>query len=99
MSKKNFTGGLNSLLGDQPEKPKKGRPVTSTREITKSSQEGTKEGETRATFIIKEELLDKVKALAYWERLKIKDVLNTALEETVARYEKKNGDIKPIPKN
>jgi len=24
MSKKNFTGGLNSLLGDQPEKPKKG---------------------------------------------------------------------------
>lgn len=98
MSKKNFTGGLNSLLGDQGEKPKKGRPVTSTREITKSSQEGTKEGETRATFIVKEEILDKVKALAYWERLKIKDVLNTALEEYLARYEKKSGDIKPIPK-
>ena len=51
MSKKNFTGGLNSLLGDQPEKPKRGRPVTQTKEITKSSQEGTKEKETRATFI------------------------------------------------
>jgi len=98
MSKKNFTGGLNSLLGDQPEKPKRGRPVTQTKEITKSSQEGTKENETRATFIINEELLDKLKAIAYWDRVLIKDVINTALQEAVAMYEKKNGDIKPIPK-
>ena len=98
MSKKNFTGGLNSLLGEQPEKPKRGRPVTQTKEITKSSQEGTKENETRATFIINEELLDKLKAIAYWDRVLIKDVVNTALQETVAKYEKKNGDIKPIPK-
>jgi len=97
MSKKNFTGGLNSLLGDN-DKPKRGRPKTSTREITKSSQEGTKEKETRATFIINEELLDKLKAIAYWDRVLIKDVVNTALQETVAKYEKKNGDIKPIPK-
>lgn len=98
MSKKNFTGGLNSLLGDQPEKPKRGRPVTQTKEITKSSQEGTKENETRATFIINEELLEKLKAIAYWDRVLIKDVVKTALQETVAKYEKKNGDIKPIPK-
>lgn len=98
MSKKNFTGGLNSLLGDQPEKPKRGRPKTSTREITKSSQEGTKDKETRATFIVNEELLEKLKAIAYWDRVLIKDVVNTALQETVAKYEKKNGDIKPIPK-
>lgn len=98
MSKKNFTGGLNSLLGDQPEKPKRGRPVTQTKEVTKSSQEGTKENETRATFIINEELLDKLKAIAYWDRVLIKDVVNTALQETVAKYEKKSGDIKPIPK-
>jgi len=98
MSKKNFTGGLNSLLGDQPEKPKRGRPVTQTKEITKSSQEGTKENETRATFIINEELLEKLKAIAYWERVLIKDVVNTALQDTIAKYEKKSGDIKPIPK-
>ena len=98
MSKKSFSGGLNSLLGDQPEKPKRGRPVTQTKEITKSSQEGTKENETRATFIINEELLDKLKAIAYWERLFIKDVVNTALLETVDKYEKKSGVIKPIPK-
>ena len=98
MSKKNFIGGLNSLLGDQPEKPKRGRPVTQTKEITKSSQEGTKEKETRATFIVNEDLLEKLKAIAYWDRVLIKDVVNTALQEIVAKYEKKNGDIKPIPK-
>lgn len=98
MSKKNFTGGLNSLLGDQPEKPKRGRPVTQTKEITKSSQEGTKENETRATFIINEELLEKLKAIAYWDRVLIKDVINSVLVETIAKYEKKSGVIKPIPK-
>ena len=86
------------MLGDLPEKPKKGRPVTQTKEITKSSQEGTKENETRATFIVNEELLEKLKAVAYWERRMIKEVIASALEETVAKYEKKNGPVKLIPK-
>ena len=98
MSKKNFTGGLNSLLGDQPDKPKRGRPVTQTKEVTKSSQEGNKENETRATFIVNEDLLEKLKAIAYWDRVLIKDVVNTALQDVVNKYEKKSGAIKPIPK-
>jgi hypothetical protein len=98
MSKKNFSGGLSSLLGEQAEKPKRGRPKTVFKEITKSSQEGTKEKETRATFIVNEELLDKLKAIAYWDRVLIKDVISKALLETVAKYEKKNGEVKPIPK-
>lgn len=95
MAKKDFSGGLSSLLGEQPEKPKVGRPKTNFREITKSSQEGTKENETRATFILNEDLLDKLKAVAYWDRVTIKQVVNTALEEYLSRYEKKNGEIKP----
>ena len=98
MSKKNFTGGLNSLLGDQPDKPKRGRPVTQTKEVTKSSQEGTKENETRATFIVNEDLLEKLKAIAYWDRVLIKDVVNTALQEAIDKYEKITGNIKSIPK-
>jgi hypothetical protein len=103
MSKKNFTGGLNSLLGDtskgdNPVGAKVGRPKTSTKVISKSSQEGTKENETRATFIVREDLLEKLKAIAYWDRVLIKEVINPALEEAVSKYEKKNGDIKPIPK-
>lgn len=98
MSKKNFTGGLSSLLGDQPDKPKKGRPVTQFKEITKSSQEGTLENEIRATFIVNEGLLEKIKSIAYWERLKIKEVVDLALLDAVAKYEKKNGVIKPTNK-
>lgn len=101
MSKKNFTGGLSSLLGENSKERKTtkvGRPKTQFKEITKSSQEGTKENETRATFIVREELLDKLKAMAYWDRKLIKDVINLALQDAVDRHEKKNGDIKPIPK-
>ena len=92
MSKKNFTGGLNSLLGETPAKAKVGRPVTQTKEITKSSQEGTKENETRATFIVNEELLEKLKAIAYWDRVLNKEVVNTALEEYI-----KKSKVKPRP--
>jgi len=98
MSKKDFSGGLSALLGDQPEKPKVGRPTTRTRKITSTSQEGTKENETRATFIVNEDTLEKVKGIAYWERIKIKDVVQSALEQAVASYEKKNGPVKPTPK-
>ena len=97
MSKKDFTGGLSSLLGEQKEKPKLGRPKTQNKKITKSSQEGTKENETRATFIVNEELLEKLKAIAYWDRLLIKEVVATALEQAVTKYEKENGTIEPIP--
>jgi hypothetical protein len=97
MSKKTFVGGLGSLLGDQPEKEKRGRPKTQTKKVLSSSQEGTKENETRATFIVNEELLDKVKALAYWDRILIKDIVNTALMDAISKHEKKNGNIKPIP--
>jgi hypothetical protein len=111
-SKKSFTRGLGSLLGEKtskitPEgakkfldtmnkeidKPKKvGRPTTQFKEITKSSQQGTKEGETRATFIVNEELLDKLKAIAYWDRELLKETINKALLEYVSKKK-----IKPRP--
>ncbi|MBE7635062.1 hypothetical protein [Tenacibaculum finnmarkense] len=97
MAKKNFTGGLSSLLGDT-EKQKVGRPKTSNKVITKSSQKGTKEKETRATFIVNEDLLEKLKAIAYWDRKLIKEVVDKSLQDTVDKYEKKNGNIEPIPK-
>lgn len=97
MSKKSFTSGLDSLLGEQGDKPKRGRPVTQTKEVSKTSQEGTKENETRATFIVNEDLLQKCKAIAYWDRVLIKDVVNVSLEETVKNYIKKNGEIRDIP--
>jgi len=100
MSKKDFKGVFTDLLGDnKPVKKKVGRPKDQTkRKPDKTSQEGTKNDETRATFIVKEELLDKVKALAYWEREQIKETINKALQSYVDKHETKNGAINPIPK-
>jgi len=101
MSKKDFSGGLSSLLGEGPiqRKETRGRkPSTTPREITKSSQEGTRQGETRATFIVKEDLLEKLKGIAFWEREQIKTVINQALQEYISKYEEAKGKIKPVKK-
>lgn len=80
-----------------PAAGKKGRPRTNFRDVEKSSQEGCKEAETRATFIVSEADLGLIKAVAYWERLQIKDIVNAALREYIKRHEAKNGPIQPIP--
>lgn len=106
MSKKTFKGGLNTLLGETPTKriaskkattKKAGRPRTQTKTVTKSSEEGTKEGEIRATFIIKVEEVDKIKAIAFNEGVMIKDIIGAFIRAGIERYEKSRGvvDIKP----
>ena len=58
-----------------------------------SSKTGLKDGWTRATFIVKESVLEKTKDLAYWERKKIQEVINDALCSYIS-----NKKIKPRPK-
>ena len=73
---------LNWINKDQEEEKKgPGRPRTIDREYTKSSQEGLQENWTRATFIVREDLLEKLKDLAYTNRTTIKDEINQALAE------------------
>ena len=99
MSKKRL--GVEALLGEGSHtttKKKIGRPRTQTKEVTKSSQEGTISGETRATFIVNEEALEKLKRKAYWDRILIKEVLAGMIEDGIAKYERKHGEIKPLPK-
>ena len=114
-------GGVNSLLGDpdteykkEPKpKPKKvGRPKTSTKVITQGNtpEDGTKEGERRATYIVKKEAIEKIEAIAYWESynqtiknkqpttVMIKDVVGEALQEYILKWEKKNGPVQSKPK-
>lgn len=61
-------------------KSKRGRPKEITRVVTKSSQSGLREGLTRATFIIREDTLDKLKERAYTDRKKLKDLVTEALD-------------------
>ena len=45
----------------------------------RTSQKGLKKGWTRATFILRNDYLEKIKALAYWERKKVKEVVDELL--------------------
>ena len=82
---KNFKGGINTLLDGSKDKDKgeaqRGRPRTNFKTIEKSSQLGTKEHETRATFIVNEDQLKSLKALAYLGRVTIKEVLAEAIAD------------------
>jgi len=66
-----------------PEVPqnKLGRPRTIYREYEKSSQEGLQDNFTRATFIVREDLLKKLKDYAYTERETLKDVVNKMIAD------------------
>jgi len=55
------------------------------KETSKSSQEGLKDGWTRATFILKKDRLEKIKLLAYWERKQVKEVMEEALGDYLSR--------------
>jgi len=95
MSKKNFKGGLNSLIEDAGTLDRVRSQVDSydqnkgTSRKTKTSQIGTIEGETRATFIVQEELLEKIKAIAFWNRKQIKDIVNKAFETYIGSKDPK----------
>jgi hypothetical protein len=45
----------------------------------KTSEKGLHDGWTRATFILRTDYLERLKASAYWERKKIKEVIDEAL--------------------
>ncbi len=45
-----------------------------------SLEKGRQDGWTRATFVLRKDNLIKLKAVSYWERKKIKVVIDEALE-------------------
>ena len=51
----------------------------------KTAQQGLQNGWTRATFILRQHHLEGLKALAYWERKTIKEVIDEALDSYLKR--------------
>jgi len=96
MSKKSFTGGLNSLLGEGTPENKKDIAPVGKEELTMERAKAFLDELTKLTN--EPERPKRGRAIAYWDRVLIKEVVNSALQEAVGRYEKKHGDIKPIPK-
>lgn len=50
-------------------------------ELVPAAKRGLSEELIRATFILRQEYLDKIKAYAYWERLQIKEVFDEMCEQ------------------
>jgi hypothetical protein len=46
-----------------------------------TTKKGLPEGWSRATFIVRDEYLEKIKAIGYWDRKQIKEVLDEAITE------------------
>ena len=65
--------------------------------VITSVQRGLKLGETRATFIVNEIALEKIKAIAYWERENIKDIVQIAIDAYIKQYENAKGAVPSIP--
>lgn len=69
------------------------------RKGNKGNVKVTEEENRRVFVLIKKDLYDKIEALSLQEDTTIRDVLNQAIETTIARYEKRYGIIKPIQRN
>jgi len=53
--------------------------MTRKKDMRNFSEKGLMDGWTRNTFILRKVYMEKMKALAYWERKKIKNVVDEAL--------------------
>jgi len=87
MTKKSFKTGFDSLLCESREEAHSYSPP----------KKENKPLETRATLIVESELFKSIKAISYWERKKIKDVVNESFKDYVEKYIARNKELKDIP--
>ncbi len=92
MSKKPRTSNpsKHELQGQQSTPDHSSTPSGHSRGMTTSK--GLRPGWTRATFIVREETVQKLKAVAYWDRKELKRVV----EEAFLVY-LQGKDVRPIP--
>jgi hypothetical protein len=94
------TTGIDSLIRDTRQdqdtrlaQPATAKPKTNEKpQAVASVKRGLKTGWIRATFIVQEVHLPKLKALAYWDRRDVKEIVDEALQSYL-----KGKHIKPIP--
>lgn len=85
---KDFRGGFSALFKG---KEKEDESESESEEKPSNRTALKNEDEVRATFIVKIDLLNKLKAIAYYDRALIKDVINKALDNYIKEFEDENG--------
>ncbi len=77
---KQSNNDLQSLQSKQSKRSKQSLQSKQSNTDKVTSSNGLSDGWIRATFIMREDSLEKIKDFAYWERLQIKEVIDEALE-------------------
>ena len=85
MAKKQFTSNLNDIFAPTTGMSK---PMAKPSSITASipKEEEPQEVVQRTTLLLNRDTYDAIRAIAHWERLQIKDLLQEALQGIVSRY-------------
>ena len=112
MAKKDLSKGINSTIGSISENANKiaeeelkssndakEKALWLTTDITSSYKKGLKSDEIRMTTTVNEIYFNKIKAIAYWDRLQTKDLINQALEDFLKKYESENRTLSQFHKN
>lgn len=86
MSKKNFKTSFDDILNGNKKSDNKIQDKTTESQVFSYS-------ETKATFVVRDDHLDKLRAVAFMERKMIKNILADALSVFFENYKKTNGDI------
>jgi hypothetical protein len=88
----NLAGVTNPILPPTPS-------VSQTIERqAKGKNKGLKADEDRQSFVIRAGQYEKLQAMAYWDRVTVKELIISILDDSFAAYEKQKGELKPIPK-
>ena len=92
MAKKpNFKASVTDIIDDM-----NGNQATPQGERPKSAK-GLRDGLNRFSIVLPMDILERLRAVAYWNNLTVKDVITQFLENGLDRYVKKHGEIKPVP--
>lgn len=68
-------------------------PFDSLLDVNEPIPQKTVSQEKRATFIVRLDQLEKLKAISYYDRKMLKKVLEEALNNYIRDYENKNGSV------
>ncbi|OLY91201.1 hypothetical protein SAMN05444008_11275 [Cnuella takakiae] len=78
-------------------KSKTATPPTPEFEVSSTKKGLSSPDYDRETFIVRVDLMEKIKDVAYWDRQLLKETIEMALSSFIDGYEKSNGIIKSRP--
>lgn len=88
MAKKSFKNGINDIFGTLT-------IDSDTKNTTMHTDHTESKIKTiRTTIFAKKTHMDAIKAIAFWERRTITDVLNESISMYIEKYKYENGEIK-----